>query len=468
MKLTVSAALARAGSVTIQPVTRDQRKTLPFATTDKEFSLAPNSLLRVHADRTLYVGLGDPAKVTSDILRRACAAAAKALRKAGRDEVALDLRGRSAHVGAAVQGVLAGSYRFEDFKNEDKSTPELKSLQIIVGESEVAAAKPEAERGRIIGEAANRARQIANQPPNLFFPQTLAETAAAIAKEFKLALTVLDEKALKKGAFGGLLAVGGGSARPPRLVVLRYNGGSKDEAPIALVGKAVTFDSGGISIKPSAGMETMVWDKCGGCAVLGMMAGIAALKLKLNVVGIVPAAENLLDGLSYRPGDVITVYDGKRIEINNTDAEGRVILADALGYAVKDVQARQIIDFATLTGAAVVALGDHVAGLWSTDMALKGALLDAAERAGEKLWHMPLFPEYEEQIRSEIALIRNSSGRPGGANCAATFLKTFVGETPWAHFDIAGPAASEKETAVHARGATGYAVRTILEYLSSL
>jgi leucyl aminopeptidase len=234
------------------------------------------------------------------------------------------------------------------------------------------------------------------------------------------------------------------------------------------VGKAVTFDSGGISIKPAAGMEEMVFDKCGGCAVLGAMAGIAALKLKVNVVGIVASAENLLGSESYRPGDIVTVFDGKHIEINNTDAEGRVILADALGYAVKVMKAAQIIDLATLTGAIVVALGDHVAGMWSTSKTMRTGLLDAAERAGEKLWHMPLFPEYEEQIRSHIALIKNSSGRPGGANTAATFLKTFVGETPWAHLDIAGTAAAEKESATLARGSTGFGVRTLLEYLSAL
>lgn len=465
MKLTLVTTLPKAAQPVVRFFARSQRSQLPVKVSDKEFSLATATILHLHEANTVCAGVGEGS--TADTYRRAASAAAKALRKGGHSAFVLDLRGLGAHTSAAVEGAVLGSYRFEDFKTEDKRTPALTALTVLVDEAD-AGRKQAAQRGLILGQAANRARQIANQPPNVFFPQTLAETAGAIAREFKLGITVLDEKALKKGKFGGLLAVGGGSARPPRLVVLNYQGGKKGDAPIALVGKAVTFDSGGISIKPALGMEDMVWDKCGGCAVLGMMAGVAALGLKINVVGIVPSAENLLDGHSYRPGDIVTVYDGKHIEINNTDAEGRVILADALGYAVKDVKARQIIDLATLTGAAVVALGDHVAGLWSTHHEIKSGLLDAAESAGEKLWHMPLFPEYEEQIRSQIALIKNSSGRPGGANTAATFLKTFVGNTPWAHLDIAGPAASDKETATMARGATGFGVRTVLNYLTAL
>ncbi|MBS0660558.1 MAG: leucyl aminopeptidase [Verrucomicrobia bacterium] len=465
MKLQLVTSQPKSPQPLVRFFARGQRSQLPVAVSERTFALSTGSLLHLHESGTLCVGLGDGS--TADHFRRAAASATKALRRQGHDACTFDVRGLQEHLGPLVEGALLGSYRFEDFKTADKSTPALASLTLLVPATD-ARTKAAAQRGLALGQAANRARQIANQPPNVFYPQTLAETAAAIARERKLKLTVLDEKALRKGKFGGLLAVGGGSARPPRLVVLRYDGGRKGEAPIALVGKAVTFDSGGISIKPALGMEEMVWDKCGGCAVLGMMAGVAALGLKQNVVGIIPAAENLLDGLSYRPGDIVTVYDGKHIEINNTDAEGRVILADALGYAVKDVKARQIIDLATLTGAAVVALGDHVAGLWSNHSELRAGLQEAAEKAGEKVWHMPLFPEYEEQIRSQIALIKNSSGRPGGANTAATFLKTFVGDTPWAHLDIAGPAAADKEMAFFARGATGFGVRTVLEYLAGL
>lgn len=468
MKLTVSSSPAKPQIPTVHFFTKEQRKQLPSVVSEAEYSLAPNAVLRLHQSNSVCVGLGAAAKVKSHTMREAAAAAAKFLRKHGHAEYAVHLGKHAAFAREVAEGAIIGGYRFEQFKAADKQTPAAERVTLVVPAEQIAKTETLARRGVAIGEACNRARQIANQPPNVFYPQTLAETAGKIAKEFKLGLTVFDEKALLKGGFGGLLAVGGASAHPPRLVVLRYHGGRKGDAPVALVGKAVTFDSGGISIKPSAGMEEMVFDKCGGCAVLGAMAGIAALKLKVNVVGIIASAENLLSGTSYRPGDIVTVYDGKHIEINNTDAEGRVILADALGYAVKVVKAAQIIDLATLTGAVVVALGEKVAGLWSTSKGLRTDLLDAADRAGEKLWHMPLFPEYEEQIRSQIALVKNSSGRPGGANTAATFLRTFVGETPWAHLDIAGTAASDKESATHARGATGFGVRTLLEYLSAI
>ncbi len=468
MKLTVASSPAKPQLPTVHFFTKEERKQLPHAVTEAEFSLAPSSILPLHQSNAICVGLGAAAKVTGHTMRLGAAAAAKFLRKTGHTDYSIHLGKHATFAGEVTEGVLAGSYFFEQYKTAEKRTPAPERLTLIVPANQIPGTETRARRGQIIGEACNRARQIANQPPNVFYPQILAETAAKIAKEFQLGLTVLDEKALRKGGFGGLLAVGGGSAHPPRLVVLRYNGGRKGDAPIALVGKAVTFDSGGISIKPSLGMEEMVFDKCGGCAVLGAMAGIAALKLKVNVVGIVASAENLLSGESYRPGDIVTVYDGKHIEINNTDAEGRIILADALGYAVKDVKAAQIIDLATLTGAVVVALGEHVAGLWTASKEMRTGLLDAAEKAGEKLWHMPLFPEYEEQIRSNIALIKNSSGRPGGANTAAAFLRTFVGETPWAHLDIAGTASTEKETATNARGATGFAVRTLLEYVSAI
>ncbi len=468
MKLTVASTPAKPQLPTVHFFTKEERKQLPHPLTEAEFSLIPSSLLPLHESNALCVGLGTAAKVTGNTVRQAAAAAAKFLRKNGHADYSLHLGKHAGFAGEATEGVVVGSYQFEQYKTADKRTPAPERVTLVVPADQIPGAAARARRGLVIGEACNRAREIANQPPNVFYPQILAETAAAIAKEHKLGLTVLDEKALRKGGFGGLLAVGGASAHPPRLVVLRYQGGRKGDAPIALVGKAVTFDSGGISIKPSLGMEEMVFDKCGGCAVLGAMAGLATLKLKLNVVGIIASAENLLSGESYRPGDIVTVYDGKHIEINNTDAEGRVILADALGYAVKDVKASQIIDLATLTGAVVVALGDHVAGLWTASKNMRTGLLDAAEKAGEKFWHMPLFPEYEEQIRSQIALVKNSSGRPGGANTAAAFLKTFVGDTPWAHLDIAGTAATDKDSATLARGATGFGVRTLLEYLSAI
>jgi leucyl aminopeptidase len=282
-----------------------------------------------------------------------------------------------------------------------------------------------------------------------------------------LKVKVLDEKALRAGRFGGLLAVGQGSRRGPRLIVLDYRGGPKSQPPIALVGKAITFDTGGISIKQAAGMEDMVFDKAGGMAVLGAICAIAKLGIRRNVVGVIASAENMPDGNAYRPGDIVTTYDGKHIEIINTDAEGRVVLADAIAYARRDRSAAAIVDLATLTGACVVALGEYAAGLFSSDDALRDQLLAASEKTGERLWPLPIFPEHEDQIKSDVALIKNSGGRMGGASTGAAFLKTFAEDTPWAHLDIAPVSHREKDNACTARGATGFGVRTLVELIES-
>jgi leucyl aminopeptidase len=383
------------------------------------------------------------------------------LRKTGRTECRVALEAWPQFAGAVVEGLVLGGYRFERFKT--KQTPELARATLQVAPRDLAEAKRAAARGHTIAEATNLARAIGNEPGNLLYPATLADRARKLAKEARLSITVLDEKQLRARKFGGLLAVGGGSPRGPRLIVLHHRGGPKTQPPIALVGKAITFDSGGISIKPAADMEEMIFDKCGGMAVLGAMAGLARLGVKRNVVGVIASAENLPSGTAYRPGDIVTTYDGKHIEIVNTDAEGRVVLADAIAYARKDCRAAAIVDLATLTGACGVALGEYAAGFWSSDDTLKASVLAAAERAGERLWPMPLHQEYSDQIKSDVALIKNSGGRLGGACTAAAFLKTFAEDTPWAHLDIAYTAHRKKDTADLARGASGFGVRTLIE-----
>ena len=467
MQIQYSAALPADSEIVVEPLTKEERERTAVAVPAAEFSGAANSLLLLHAERRLYVGLGPEAGVTAQTVRAACGAAAKTLQAKGRTRATLALGRWAAFAREAVEGAVLGAYRFHDFqppKPGDPPRSTLDALLVVTGEPEAETLARRGREGQLCAEAANYARQVANQPGNLFFPETLADTATRLAAESdgQLTVEVLDEAALRAGGFGGLLAVGGGSIHPPRLVVLRYGGGAPDEKPLAFVGKAITFDSGGISIKPAQGMEEMVWDKCGGIAVLGAMQGVAALRPPRNLVGIIASAENLTGPGAYRPGDIVTVYDGRQIEINNTDAEGRVVLADALGYAVKDCQAAAIVDLATLTGACVVALGDWAAGMWTTDDPLKNRLLAASEASGERLWPMPLYPEYSEQIKSDVALIKNSSGRPGGACTAAAFLRTFVGDTPWAHLDIAGPAAITKDRADLARGATGFGVRVLL------
>jgi leucyl aminopeptidase len=440
--------------------TKAQRGDIPSPVPEAEWSAGANSTLLLHHAGLLCVGLGEAAKVTEQTLRAAAGTAVRTLQKAGRGMVALDLRAYPEWTGAAAEGAVLGQYRFQDFKKKSEG---VESVRLIVKERDLAQARKGARHGEIAGAAANLSRQVGNQPGNLLYPETLAAECRLVARREKLKVTVLDERQLKRGGFGGMLAVGAGSKRPPRLIVLRHDGGKPGEAPIALVGKAITFDTGGISIKPADKMEAMIFDKCGGMAVLGAMAGIARLKLKRNVVGIIASAENMPSSSAYRPGDIVKTYDGTYVEVINTDAEGRMVLADAIAYARKDCGAAAIIDLATLTGACVVALGEYAAGLWSTSDRLQEGLLAAAGKTGERLWPMPLYEEYTEQIRSEVAAWKNTGGRPGGACTAAAFLKAFSGDTPWAHLDIAPVADITKGRADLSRGATGFGTRLLIE-----
>ena len=460
MKLTFSTK-PDASAVAVRFFTTAERKKLPAGISELEFSLKPGTRVFLHAERMLCVGLGEAAKVTADTLRQAAGAAALSLKKAGRTKLAVHLEEWPQFAAAVVEGIVLADYRYEDFRKS--KIPAIDQIGIVVRSPDLAAARRAAGRSPTIAGLANLVRGIANRPANVVYPETLAEEARWHAKKFALRCTVLDERSLRARCFGGIMAVGSGSARPPRLIILEHRGGPRGQAPLALVGKAVTFDTGGISIKPAADMEKMIWDKCGGVAVLGAMLAIAKLGIRRNVVGIIPAAENMPGPSAYRPGDIVTCYDGKAVEIINTDAEGRMLLADAIGFARKDLKADAIVDVATLTGACGVALGDSVAGLWSSDDRLRDALLLAGQDCGERLWPMPLFPEYDEQIRSEVALIKNSSGRLAGACTAAAFLKTFAEKTPWAHLDIAYTAFREKDNTSMARGATGFAMRTLVE-----
>ena len=454
------AAKADSAASQIRLLTTDQRSQLPASVTVAEISLQAGSRVFFHADNTLFVGLGERAKVNADTVRLAAGAAAIALKKTGRTKFTLHLDAWAEFAGAAVEGMVLADYRYEDFK--PKKTHAIRQITVVVPAAKLAAARKAGERTATIARLTNLARGIANRPGNIVYPSTLAEEVEWHAKKFHVACTVFDEKKLKAGKFGGILAVGAGSARPPRMIVLEHSGGPKTQAPLVLIGKAVTFDTGGISIKPAADMEKMIWDKCGGAAVIGAMFALKELGIKRNVIGLIPAAENMPGSNAYRPGDIVTCYDGKHVEIVNTDAEGRMLLADAIGYARRVLKAAAIVDVATLTGACGVALGDSCAGLWSNDTALGDAVLACSKEAGERLWPMPHFPEYDEQIRSEMGLIKNSGGRLGGACTAAAFLRTFAEKTPWAHLDIAYTATRDKESLALARGATGFGVGTLV------
>ncbi len=444
--------------------TTAHRKALPRGISESELSLKPGSRVFHHGENVLCVGLGDAGKVTADEMRHAAGCAAMAMKRSGRTRFTLHLGEWAQFAGAAVEGMMLADYAYEEFKATRSRA--LEQVNVIVGARQIVGAKKDVSLAQTVGEFTNLARGIANRPGNVLFPETLAEEARWHAKKHGLKCTVLDEKQLRARRFGGITAVGGGSARPPRLIVLEHRGGPRTQAPLALVGKAVTFDTGGISIKPAGDMEQMIWDKCGGAAVLGAMLAIAKLGVKRNVIGLIPSAENMPSSTAYRPGDIVTCYDGRHVEIVNTDAEGRMILADAIGYARKDHRASAIVDIATLTGAVGVALGEAAAGLWSSDDRLRDATLDAAKKSGERLWPMPHFPEYDDAIRSDVALLKNSGGRMAGACTAAAFLRTFAEKTPWAHLDIAYMAHRNKDGVAMAKGATGFGVRTMIEIAS--
>ncbi len=322
------------------------------------------------------------------------------------------------------------------------------------------------ERGTVIGQSINHARRLVNEPPVVLYPESFASMATEIASSAGLAIEVWDETKLEAEGCRAMLAVGRGSTRPPRLVIMRYDGGGS-EAPIALVGKGVTFDSGGLSLKPSESMADMKCDMAGAATVVGVMHGIAKLGVKQNVIGFCGLAENMVSGNSYKLGDVIETRSGKTIEILNTDAEGRVVLADTLDVAVQH-QPRAMVDLATLTGACLVALGSEVAGLMTNDQQVCEAIERSAKNEGEPVWQLPMFDLYDEKIKSKVADIKNiGEGRWGGAITAAKFLENFVGDVPWVHIDIAGPAFADRPKPYRDAGATGAMVRTLVDWIES-
>ena len=415
----------------------------------------------VNAKLAIVIGLGERAKFDAGAAYRAAAAAARSLSVKVRTSVACYLaeENTAAHVAEFVAGLIVGCEGPDLYRAEKKrfSFGEIR----IGGEANTAAL----ERGRILGESVNLARRLVNEPPHAMYPETFAERAMQVAVETGLASEVWDQARLERERCGSLLAVARGSIRPPRLVIVEHRGGPADEPPLALVGKGVTFDSGGLSLKPSDSMTTMKCDMAGAAVVLAVMQAAARLKLPRNLIGLMGLVENMPGGAAMKLGDVLTARSGKTIEVLNTDAEGRLVLADVLNVAVER-KATKIVDFATLTGACVVALGTDVVGAFTNDQSWCDAVVGAARRTGEPLWQMPMFPEYAEHIRSEIADIKNTGdGRWGGAITAAKFLEEFVAGTPWVHLDIAGPAYFEKPKPWADVGGTGTMVRTIVELL---
>jgi leucyl aminopeptidase len=422
------------------------------------------------AARLLLVGLGEKKKATADTVRNAAAlAASKAVElKAKKAILAVHagVKGDIARIGQAIaEGIYCGSYRYDEFVTKTENG-RAKSLAVTIADSGDKGLAKAVKAGAIIGKAQCFTRTVANRPGNVINPPTLAAAANRMAGQTQgLSCSVFDEKQLKAKKMGGILAVGAGSASKPRMIVLKYAPKDAGKKPvIGLVGKAVTFDSGGISIKPSKGMQDMKLDMSGGAAVLGAMKAIAEIKPKVTVYGIIPSAENVLGPASYRPGDIITTYSGKTVEVQNTDAEGRMILCDAIAYAVK-CKCDAIVDIATLTGACKVALGCYKAGVMGNNDGLVKALEKASQVSGESIWHMPSGDEYLGEMKSKIADLKNIGNGWGGACSAAAFLGQFAGKTKWAHIDMAGVDMFEGSNAKYgAVGATGFGVRLLTEY----
>ena len=433
-----------------------------------EFGGSKNSLclLREAGNRVLHVGLGAREKGGVDAVRQASGAAVKHFLKIGASELVLDLRSLTEFTQAAVEGAVLASYRFEEFKAPaSRRKNHLKGLELWVPAASIKASQAAADVGAIQAEAANLTRAVGNLPPNVLNPASLAQRAQALARDLKIRCQVWDEPALRRQGFGGILAVGQGSANPPRFIVLDVPSPVRNAPTIAVVGKAITFDTGGISIKPADRMEDMKWDKMGGCAVLGIVQAVRKLKLPVHLVGCIASAENMPSSKAYRPSDLITTWDGKVIEVLNTDAEGRVVLADAIAYARKTFKPDLIIDLATLTGACVVALGGRRAGLFTDDETVRRHLFEVGEETGDRVWPLPMGEEYDDQIRSDVGLVKNTGGREGGACTAASFLKHWAEQTRWVHLDIAGPAMGGRDLAHLEKGATGFGVRLVTEFL---
>jgi len=437
-----------------------------------ESLLVPNTGDKALAAKAvLLVGVGPKAAASPDACRRAIGRVARQLGR--RKTVATTLpqivgaKDQLEAVQATVEGVLLGSYRFDRYKSKaDGAARRLAKVTILgAGKTDAKAAKESIHRGEVIAESQMWARDLVNTPALDLPPAGLAREAQAMAKEVGLTCKVWAEAELKKGGFGGVLGVGQGSVRPPRLIELKYSGGGKG-SPIALTGKGIAFDSGGLSIKDATGMEWMKSDMGGAASILATMRAIALLKPKVNVIAAIPSAENMPSGSAIRPGDVLKHRGGTTSEVLNTDAEGRLVLADSLAFLVEK-KPRVIIDTATLTGACMIALGTDLWGAMGNDRDLIRDVLAAGDAAGEPGWELPMHEPYRKLIDSDIADIKNIGKRYGGAITAAMFLREFVGDVPWVHLDIAGPAFSERQGDYWPKGATGSPVRALVRYVLS-
>ncbi len=431
---------------------------------------------KLASPRLCLAGLGKPSAITLESYRRAAAATAKHARSLKLRHLTFCLPAGDVSpeavfsagqlVAAIAEGAALALYKYDAYMTETEGKNFRLGEIVLLGSkgAQEKACKEALRRTRIVCEAVCLARDLQNAPGNAMYPETLADSARASAAKHGYRASIWDKKRIEQSGFGGLTAVSAGSARPPRFIILEHNGARKDLDTIVLVGKGVTFDSGGISIKPAAGMAEMKMDMSGAAAVIATMEAAARLAIPVHLVGLIPSTENMPGCSAMRPGDIITHYGGKTSEVDNTDAEGRLILADTLAYA-KQFKPDAVIDLATLTGACVVALGAHATGMMGNDEGLMRRLTDAGLETYERVWELPLFEEYEKQIKSDVADVKNVGGRWAGAITAALFLKKFVDNYKWVHLDIAGTAILEESLPYAPKGGSGVGVRLLLRFL---
>ena len=424
------------------------------------------TLGKIGSKRVLMVGLGEKTEFSTNTLRKIGTLVTNKVK--GLSSIiafSSELFRGPGHISALTEGLLLGSYEFNKYKTNNSEGNEIEKVIFASKQVKASTLKEETDFARLISESTNLARDLVNEPPMYLTPRKLAEVASQIAKDGGLNCEIFDYAEIERRGMNGLMAVSSGSEEPPRFIHLTYEPPRKSRRSIAIVGKGITFDSGGLCLKPPDSMRTMKMDMGGSAVVLGVMKAIAVLKPSVRVHGLIAASENMTGAKAYKPDDVIRAYNGKTIEVINTDAEGRIVLSDALCYAV-ELKVDEIVDLATLTGACMVGLGSYTAGVMGNNQTLIDKIRKASDSVGEKTWQLPMDDELRVEIKSNVADIKNAGSRMGGAITAAMFLENFVGDVPWAHIDIAGPAFLEKESNWNPKGGTGFGVRTIIQYIT--
>ena len=433
-------------------------------------SLVLSTMDKAPMKKITLIGLGKKEKFSNEIARIVSAKAAIKVKEMGISEFSFLLLSNidEGLIEAVCEGVGLSLYSFNRYKTNDSKNELTVNQATILINTDMPNIQSIVDRTSLMVEAVNFARDLSNLPPNDCSPSQLATIAVSVATEYGLKHRIIERYEMESMGLNGIVSVGKGSHFPPKLIILEYHGSTDNRKPYLLVGKGVTFDTGGISLKDSDKMDEMKFDKSGGCNIIAIMKAVASLKLAINVIGLIPSVENMPSSTSYRPGDIIKMYNGKTVEVLNTDAEGRLILADALAFGISSFNPKAVIDLATLTGACIIALGTNVAAVIGRNKKFIEELSNVSEATGEKLWELPLYEEFYEQIKSSVADIKNVGGRPGGAITAAAFLSNFTNGLPWIHIDIAGTAWTQEgtyERGYNPKGATGFGIRTLVKLL---